>query len=375
MDLQDKNLYYPPPASNLSSTTKNTTKKNGIILNLSDMHYTDSVDEESEKYLIISDLKKVYFDNPDDKLNLKDISYLVISGDFVENGGDITSFKKAYHFIDLLCKEFNLPHERVVIVPGNHDLSWGITMASYDLAIGIPRPIDRSVATINNDSFYLKKDDKACQEKFFNYSEYLYKTLYGTSFPKEPKEQLKVISGDFIDGRKIAFFAMNTPANIDHFTREVTYFDIESMVKETRKLDENTIKIAVGHHPVNLTNSNGDDIPFGNALQNENFKIYLHGHVHREISLNFFNPQNVNPNMIMLGAGALSTGEKKNLSMWSGTPQRYNVIRISKTDDTDKILITVNTRQRERLGAHWQPAYIYYNESDRKMTNLWKSII
>jgi hypothetical protein len=199
--------------------------------------------------------------------------------------------------------------------------------------------------------------------------------LYGINFPKEPKEQLKIISGDFIDGRMIAFFAMNTSVNIDHFNREETYFDIESMVKETRKLDESTIKIAVGHHPVNLTKGYGDDMQFGNALQNENFKIYLHGHVHREISLDFFNHQNVNPNMIMLGAGALSIDENRTLSMWSGIPQRYNVIRISQADDADKILVTINTRQRERLGAHWQPAYIYYNESEKKMTNLWRSII
>ena len=69
---------------------------------------------------------------------------------------------------------------------------------------------------------------------------------------------------------------------------QITYFDTESLVKAIRELpEENIIKIVVGHHPLDLANNYGDDILFANALQNAGFKIYLHGHLHRSISLDF----------------------------------------------------------------------------------------
>lgn len=356
-----------------TSQSKMFSKKNGILLDLSDLHYTKNVDEENEVYLIVSDLKKVYFDNLDDKLNLEDIDYMIISGDFVEYGSDEKAFKKSFNFISALANECNIPFEKIVIVPGNHDLSWDITMAAYNLALGIPSEKDKVVDNIGNDLFYLKINNELWNTKFANYSKYLYEKLYGIPFSKNPKEQLKVITGDFLENMGIAFFMLNTSTDIDHFHREITYFDTEELIKATSALKENNyIKIAVGHHPINLASGYGNDIVFANALQNENFKIYLHGHVHRDISLVFINPQNINPKMIMVGAGSMSAGRN---GMWTGIPQRYNIIKINKTDTEDKIVVAVNTRQRESLGNHWQPAYIYYNDVLQRMTNIWESII
>ncbi|MBU5484699.1 metallophosphoesterase [Clostridium sp. MSJ-11] len=348
-------------------------KKNGFILDLSDLQYMKDIDEENEVYLITEDLKKVFFDSTEDRLDLKSIDYIVISGDFVEYGNDEEAFEKAFNFISMLSKECNIPFEKVVIVPGNHDLSWTITMDAYKLAIGTPTATDKVVDNIGNDLFYLKRNDEIWRQKFANYSKFLYEKLYGTPFPPNPKEQLKVITGNFISDRKIGFFMINTSAETDQFNREITYFDLESLIKASREYkDNNMIKIAVGHHPANLVNGYGDDIPFVNALQNEDFKIYLHGHVHRDISLDCFNPQNINPNIIMIGSGALSVNKK---GMWPGIPQRYNVIRIKDINDTKKILLTVNTRQREYIGSHWQPAYIYYNEPNKTMSNIWNGIV
>ncbi|OBR96968.1 MULTISPECIES: metallophosphoesterase [Clostridium] len=349
------------------------SKKEGIILDLSDLHYTTDIDEKNEAYLLISDLKKVYFDNPESSIKLTDIDYVVISGDFVERGDSESSFEKAFKFIDILSKELNVPYQKIVIVPGNHDLSWSVTMSSYHLTIGTPGPNDKVVTNVGTDLFYLKRNDAEWYKKFTNYSRYLYEMLYKVPFPDNPKEQLKVILGDFIDNEKVAFFMLNTAAEIDQFNREVTYFDTDGLIKVSRQLpQDNIIKIAVGHHPVDLTNSYGNDIPFANALQNENFKIYLHGHVHRSISLDYLNPQNINPNMVMIGAGALSVGKS---GLWPGVPERYNVIKISKTDKPDKILVSVNTRQREYIGSYWQPAYIYYKDDGKKLTNIWRNVI
>lgn len=353
------------------------SKKEGIILDLSDLHYTVDINEENEAYLLTTDIKKVYFDNPEDTLSLNDIDFLVISGDFVEFGNSEDSFKKAFHFIDLLSKQLNLPYEKIVIVPGNHDLSWTITMDSYRLTLATPSnpigPNDKVVTNVGTDIFYLKRNDAIWYQKFKNYSDYLYEPIYGTAFPINPKEQLRVTTGDFIDGSKVAFFGINTAANIDQFNRDVTYFDTEGLIQASRLLPQgNYIKIVVGHHPVDLTNSYGNDIQFANAMQDENFKIYLHGHVHRTISLDYLNPQNINPNMIMIGAGALSVSKG---GLWPGVPERYNVIKINNANAHDKISVSVNTRQREYIGTFWQPAYIYYEDDDKTLTNIWSKII
>lgn len=351
----------------------NTPKNEGIILDLSDLHYTTEIDEKNEVYLLTKDLKKVYFDDPKNTLSLKNIDYMVISGDFVERGNSEASFEKAFHFIDMLSKRLGIPYGKIIIVPGNHDLSWDITMASYHLTMGTPGPNDKVVTNIGNDLYYLKRDNAQWYKKFANYSKYLYERLYGVPFPENPKDQLKVIMGDFIDNKKIAFFMLNTASQIDQFNREVTYFDTQGLIKASRQLPkEDIIKIAVGHHPVNLAGSYGDDIPFANAMQNENFKIYMHGHVHRIISLDYLNPQNVNPNMIMIGAGALSVGQS---GLIPGVPERYNIIRMTKTDKVNKLLVEVNTRQREYIGTYWQSAYIYYEENGKKLSNIWRNVI
>ncbi|WP_333859485.1 metallophosphoesterase family protein [Clostridium sp.] len=348
-------------------------KKEGIILDLSDLHYTVEVDEKNEAYLLISDLKKVYFYNSENNLTLSDIDYIVISGDFVEDGNSEASFQKAFHFIDILSKQLNIPYKNIIIVPGNHDLSWNITMNSYHLSMGIPESKDKVVTNIGKDLFYLKRNSREWHKKFANYNKYLYQRLYKVPFPEEPKEQFKVILGDFMDNRKLAFFMLNTSAEIDHFYRKITYFDTEGLIKASRQIPENDIiKIAVGHHPVNIISGYENNIPFANVLQNENFKIYLHGHVHRSISLDYLNPQNINPNMIMIGSGALSVGKN---GLWPGVPGRYNVIKISKTDMPNKILVSVNTRQREYIGNYWQPAYIYYEDDGKRLTNIWSNII
>lgn len=353
---------------------KNSKKKDGFILAISDLHYTPEINEENEAYLLINDLRTIYFDNPENTLKLEDIDYIVISGDFVQDGANETSFVKAFNFIKIISTALKVPYKKIVIVPGNHDLSWTVTMDAYHLTLGTPGPNDQVVTNIGTDIFYLKRNNEEWLNKFTNYSQLLYEKLYGVPFPNNPKNQLKVIMGNFIDDTKIAFFMINTAALIDQFNREKTYFDTESLIKAISELpeDDNIIKIVVGHHPLDITNNYGDDILFANAMQNAGFKIYLNGHLHRSVSIDFVNPQNINPNMLMIGAGSLSANSK---GLWPGVPEMYNVIKINKVDESDKIMVTVNTRAREYIGTYWHPAYIYYSEDNKTLTNIYSNII
>lgn len=92
----------------------------------------------------------MYFDNPQSKIKLQDIDYIVISGDFVDNGSDQTAMKKAFNFIKIVSSKLKIPFEKIIIVPGNHDLSWTVTMNAYHLEIGTPGINDKIVTNVGS---------------------------------------------------------------------------------------------------------------------------------------------------------------------------------------------------------------------------------
>jgi 3',5'-cyclic AMP phosphodiesterase CpdA len=50
-------------------------------------------------------------------------SLVIVTGDFVESGLP-SEFRAAHEFLASFAGEMNLPHERFVFLPGNHDISW-----------------------------------------------------------------------------------------------------------------------------------------------------------------------------------------------------------------------------------------------------------
>ena len=339
-------------------------KNTGIILHLSDLHFTQYTDEEDELYLLIKDLKKIY-SIENEKLNLDNIDYIVVSGD-LSSSADNEGLKKACNFIVELAKKCGIRDisKNVILVPGNQDLSWKVTMKSYEVMQGKSENyLDKEI----NKDFYLKRNMEIWKEKFNDFSALTYEKIYGEVFKKEAKDQLKVIKGEFIKKFKIAFFMLNTAENMDQFNKDNTYFDLENLVKASKYIPgDDYIKIAVGHHPLNIMSGDGDDIKFGNMLQSEDFRLYMHGHMHRDISLSYINSQNLNSDMLMVGAGTVD-GNEDGLSSYSG--QRYNIITINKVEGNDKLKMRIYTRERENFGTYWRPANIYYNKPLRGYTS------
>lgn len=58
--------------------------------------------------------------------------HLVVSGDLTYQGNK-KEFKLAEDFLNEVCKGLHIPKERVSIVPGNHDLNWGLDKADKEL--------------------------------------------------------------------------------------------------------------------------------------------------------------------------------------------------------------------------------------------------
>jgi len=146
-----------------------TRDSNLNILHISDIHIGNETDIELYKLQIEVDLKK--------QLGVSLLHYLVISGDIGSTSGE-AEYKKAFELIDNIVKRFGLISERVIVVPGNHDVNWDKADEGYIL---IPKRKvtdkiinDKSVVSAG-EAGVLKRDDEILKYKFSNFSEYLYK--------------------------------------------------------------------------------------------------------------------------------------------------------------------------------------------------------
>jgi hypothetical protein len=81
------------------------------VLHLSDLHFTTATTVSTRLQWLLDDLKR------EGGLDIQELDYLVISGDFTDRGS-IEGFEKAYEFVSGLCQEFDLSAERCIFVPG-----------------------------------------------------------------------------------------------------------------------------------------------------------------------------------------------------------------------------------------------------------------
>ena len=306
------------------------------ILHLSDLHFTKDTNIDNELKLLLKDFSNgIYFDNraesKDNNIEITDIDYIVISGDITQ-GGQIEEFKVAYTFISELARYCNISAQQIIVCVGNHDYDREITHKAYKIQskkrVSFNKGLDYSI----DDELFLQREIKNWSKKFDNFSKYLYEPLYHQTFSYDKKEQIKVIKDD-----KITFYVVNSSSEIDHFNTQSVKFDSSILLNKIDDIEDNdsTIKICVGHHPLSMER----DYAFINILQQYNFKAYMHGHIHRNFSLSFTNPQNSLNEFIQIGSGLFSYPNKDDLIY----PYRYNIVQIK-----DKEFI-INTRTRENI--------------------------
>src|SRR5688572_11344227 len=92
------------------------------ILHLSDLHFGSSADAANWYSQLAFDLKY--------ELKCSKLDFLVYSGD-IANKSVPNEYNAAEEFTKLICSGFDLSPDRIVIVPGNHDVSWVLSKKSY----------------------------------------------------------------------------------------------------------------------------------------------------------------------------------------------------------------------------------------------------
>jgi len=242
------------------------------ILHLSDIHLETESQARRYRMQLETDLKN--------ELGVKKLEYLVISGD-IANHSTEEEYKAAFVLVDGLVKRFGLNAERVVIVPGNHDLNWDISEEAYPFVPKrkLPAVLDEQLSIPAGDAGALVRDDSMYQKRFDLFSTQFYKKVYsGKDYPLDYAEQVTILERP---EDNMLFLTLNTCWQIDHHFQQRAEINMDAMSRALDQLQDekydNWLKIAVWHHPVTGKEMMNDE--FLELLSVHKFQICMHGHI------------------------------------------------------------------------------------------------
>ena len=303
------------------------------ILHLSDLQFTAPSDVDIYRTNLAADLKRQAVES---------LSYLVISGD-VARQGQAEEYASAVDFVNQLAQQFDLPKERIIVVPGNHDVDWTLSKSSYDFKYTEDLPDDFSP----NNKFItmgagggLLRNDSRYPQRFQPFSQYFYQPVTESGYPLAVIEQGIVKS--YPDDR-ILFLILNSAWDIDHHFTDRATINASALSAAIDSLMAgdytNWLKIAVWHHPVSGPRAMND--AFLAQLAQQSFQFGLHGHIQHPDEV--FYSHHKQHNLHLIGAGCFGDPATP------GRPFRYHLLTWNRLMQQ----LTVNTRQRTAQEVVW----------------------
>lgn len=197
--------------------------------------------------------------------------YLIISGDIADSS-EKAEYDCASTFLKQIMSELNISKEKVLLVPGNHDVN------RYECEHAVRKDNTKDAYTFNS-------------EKYIYFSEF-YDNLLGKSFLVDNA----VVDYMAVDDEKLLFVGVNT--NYKLGTRDgFGAVDLERFNEEMKNVQSKCpdyIKIAVFHHNI-FSNYEKSTSPYGSWLKDDwlnfkeslesfNFKCVLFGNEHTRSS-------------------------------------------------------------------------------------------
>jgi 3',5'-cyclic AMP phosphodiesterase CpdA len=321
--------------------TTETGARSVTILHLSDLHFTKPEQAATWYSQLAEDLRELACD----KLDL-----LILSGDVTQRSAK-GEYDAAQQFIQKLGSEMKLSTGRVIMVPGNHDLSWDLAKSAYSLhrrdGYALLPPEGHYIAH-GTDVLEVREED-AYKRRFEPFGAF-YEAITGVPYSSEYGDQVTV--HDF-PAENLLVVGLNSAWEIDHhFRARASIHDgalshALNRIRQTAAFAGRT-KMAVWHHP--LTSPGDDRIKetgFMQRLAQAGFRIVLHGHIHKaENGLYRYDMSADGRKLDVLSAGTFGAPAQD----WvPGYPLQYNLLRLSGDS------LTVETRKREEPGGAWQP--------------------
>jgi len=316
------------------------------IMQLSDLHREVSVFPSNKAFVssIISDISRY----ASGEVPVPEPDVLVICGDIVQGSNQIDDFEtatqkieqqysEATDILNQLCVElFKGDKGRIVIVPGNHDVSWPhsrksmlkLNKADHNLAELSKRPESNVRWNWDDFSFYRIFDHVLYRERLLPFAKF-YTTFYNgqRKYSLNPEEQYDIFE---FSEYKILFAGFNSCFMNDHLnpTGRIHPESIACCYNHVSQEEfDDWLKIAVWHHDTHGVPNRADfmDERAVHFLIDKGFQIGLHGHLHKEeiFEIRFSADQSVR--MPVFGCGSLSVSPQ-NIPI--GSSSQYSIIGI-----------------------------------------------
>lgn len=341
------------------------------ILHISDLHRIS--DEDIDCIISSFQLEKEKYKS----MNIPPVKLIIVSGDIINGSNnenaDIAKeeISKQYEVAKKFLVELTVvffgtdikDRLRVVIVPGNHDMSRYISRKSME---PIPHNnIDQLVSSLWSDNSIIRWSWKKLQffnitnkemynQRFDDFIEF-YNSFYRgyRSFSADTETQSELI--DFPE-LNIAIACFNSCYQLDHL-RMSGYINPRSLSKLTKPLievknDGRLITAVWHHHTQGLPNENNylDYTILDNMTQN-GIQIAFHGHQHVSGILQERKDIFSDAKLTMISAGSLY-GNSVDIPF--GLTRQYNIIAVDMQNDSCKL--TLHSRE-DRTALNTMPAW------------------
>jgi HEAT repeat protein/predicted MPP superfamily phosphohydrolase len=266
------------------------------ILHLSDLHFRGETTADEPYVLLFLDIER--------KLKPPRIDAIVLSGDMVYQGCGAIGYDPLERFLDKLMNRYGISRDRLVIVPGNHDL-------------------DR-----NSDS------DKFGQFRSFYWS------VKKKEYPCNYDEQATV---EKFPDQKVMIMGLNSAYEEDRDHPRLASINRTALIRgigqlERDILDDKWLKIVVWHHPLSQELDDGiKDQKFIELLREAGWQIALVGHIHRDSHEKI-------GSFLTIGAGTFGAPPEE---LVPAIPWQYNFISIRGNK------LSLHIRRKETETGTW----------------------
>lgn len=315
------------------------------VLHLSDLHF--SHDDQVVPWLaqLETDLKSLLREEP--------LSAVVISGDIADTARP-EEYQAAARFLRELVSTFKLPTQRVLLVPGNHDVDWEQSHRAY-----IPRWLQRNedpsklasgtflwLSREEKQKSIAERRDEQYRLRFMPFAE-LYSAVRGEGYSSEYAEQATI---QHFPDENLLVVGFNSAWYTDHAFPDRAGIHAQAFSRALRQVEHTSaykgcVKLAVMHHPPSLLSDKaGLDAACLEQLAKAGFRLLLHGHVHEADNQGFCYHGDTREGRIeIIGAGTFG-GERN-----PRYPYQYQLLAM------DGSTVSVHTRKREKPGGAWKP--------------------
>ncbi len=311
------------------------------VLHLSDLHISD----RTQAVQFADQLREDLYNG----LKFEKLTACVVSGD-ITNRGTPSEFDAAEKFFRLLRDYFGLHAESIVLVPGNHDMDWGISQSAYVPVRRKEWGGPRDDASHHEAGDYVEVAQRQQLEQRLKAFANFHFEVRHEQYSLDAENQATV---HHIADAQLLFLGLNSSWAIDHHHTDRADINSLALGHALSRIDrepdyKDALRIAVWHHPLQGPGPDRiTDTGFIERLAQSGFRLGLHGHIHKA-RVDLFRLE-IGPKgrrLDVLGAGTFGAAVRD----WQpGYPLQYQVLEFNGGG------LTVHTRRREEPNGAWKP--------------------